>query len=232
MLTSIETIIQSRINSGAAALNRQHFAESEVLALSITGGPSCGKTSLIREAIKRLSEEVRVGVILGNIRAEQDAEQVRAWSSETACIEAVDLNAELVREALTKLDLANLDVLFIERASAAPPMPEDLGQTATIGIFSVAGGDDKVLRHPEHVAHADVVVLSKCDLLPFVNFDKELFRSAVSVVNPAAPIMEVSAVSREGLDEFCHWVLQRVQKHSKADFSSPFAAFAADYFVG
>lgn len=226
--------LTEHINHGAAELNRKALKDAGVFAVSLFGGPGCGKTTLIRETCTHLGGEVRIGVIVGNIRAERDAEMLRPWCDQLAVVETTDLTAELVREALTKLDLSRIDVLLIERGCGAAPMPRDLGQCATVGLFSVASGDDKVERYADRVADADVILLSKFDLEPYIRFDDTRFYAAAHRLNPTARLIELSCEgAREGLNDWCSWLRNNVRKTRASKASSNAANDASgEYFLG
>src|SRR5437762_2493545 len=106
MTMTMESPVRERLNIGAAALNRDMFARHGIFVASIFGGPSCGKTSLLEATLRKLGDEPRIGVIVGNIRAQQDAQRLQNWSARVTSIEAIDLTAELVREALARIDLS------------------------------------------------------------------------------------------------------------------------------
>jgi hydrogenase nickel incorporation protein HypB len=232
MTTTIESPVRVTLNVGAAAFNRELFARHGVLAVSLFGGHSCGKTSLLEATLRHAGDQPRIGVIVGNILAEQDAEQLRKWSQRVFAIEAVDLTASLVHEALARIDLSELDVLLIERAGtvASPDHGcEDLGQTANVGIFSVAGGDDKVARYPQRVEHSDLLLLTKIDLLPHIPFDLKKFRQAIRRVNPAAPLIELSAITGRGLEQWLQWLRRQVPSRDDSRLN---AIVAPEIFFG
>src|SRR5947207_14667525 len=102
MTMTMESPVPGRLNVGAAALNRDLFARHGVFVVSLFGGPSCGKTSLLEATLRKLGDEPRIGVIVGNIRAQQDAERLQKWSPRVTSIEGIDLTAELVRESLVR----------------------------------------------------------------------------------------------------------------------------------
>jgi hydrogenase nickel incorporation protein HypB len=204
-----EYSVRERMNVGASALNRELFTSQGVFVVSLFGAPSCGKTSLIEATLQRLAGKVRVGVLVGSIRALQDAEHLRKTSSLIYPIETIDLTAELVREALQHIDLSQLDLLLVERAgSGFNPSPgcEDLGQAAKVGLFSVTGGDENIGRYQERIENSDVLLLTKSDLLPFQPFDLNLFRHEVRRVNPGSTVIPVSVLTGQGLDKWCMWL--------------------------
>ena len=197
------------MNVGASALNRELFTRQRVFVVSLFGPPSCGKTSLIEATLQRLAGELRVGVIVGNIRAIEECERLRRTSSQIYPIETIDLTAELVREALQQIDLSQLDLLLIERAGSAfntGPGCEDLGQSAKAGLFSVLGGDETTGRYQERIENSDVLLLTKSDLLPFQPFDLVLFRQQVRRINPRTTLIPVSVLTGQGLDRWCMWL--------------------------
>ena len=216
MTMLVEAPVRVRLNVGAAALNRELFDKNGVFVVSLFGGHSCGKTSLLEATLRRAGDQLRVGVIIGNVLADQDTERLQKWSRQVVAIEAVDLTASLVREALGRIDLSHLDVLLIERAGTTAAVGrgcEDLGQTANVGIFSISGGDDKVARYSERVEHSDLLLLTKMDLLSHTRFDLDKFRSAIRSHNPTEPLIEVSTITSQGLDQWCDWLRSHARHH-------------------
>jgi len=228
-----EMQVMERMNRGAAALNREAFKGAGVFVASLFGGGGCGKTSLLQATLRRLRGEFRIGVIVGNIRADQDAERLEPLCDQLVAVEAMDLDAELVREALQRIALNQLDILFIERAAGSVPKRDDLGQTASVGLFSVCGGDDKLVRYANRIEHADLVLLTKSDLLPFMSFDASIFRQAVHALNPGTPVLQVSTRGTDdGLREWCAWLRKQVRTNPAARNAAPPLDLSADYFFG
>ncbi|CAN5342327.1 hydrogenase nickel incorporation protein HypB [soil metagenome] len=224
--------IDHRIHAGASALNHDAFRKAGVFSIVLCGGPGSGKTTLLRETFRRLAGELRMGVVVGNIRAEDDAQQLRDWCEQVVSMETIDLTAPLLREALEIVDLDKLDVLFIERASAAPPMPPDLGQSATVGLFSVAGGHDKIERHRKRVINSDLILLTKTDLTPYVAFDEASFRSEIRHAKRELPIIAMSAVSHSGIEEWCRWILNHARDNRNNRHRHEEIAYGFEYFTG
>jgi hydrogenase nickel incorporation protein HypB len=220
-------------NRGAAALNRSAFDQAAVFAIALFGGPGCGKTTLLRETLKRLGAGLRVGVVVCNIRAEDDAARLRPLCDQVTAIEAIELTPALLHEALERIDLTRLDVLFIERGAGSAPQAVDLGQNATVGVFSACGGDDKAHRYADRIEHADLVLVTKADLLPFIGFSRTAFRAAVREVNAGARVIELSCTgsSQAGLNEWCNWVRDHVRRPPRKA-NEAFEDWSADYFVG
>jgi hydrogenase nickel incorporation protein HypB len=199
-----------------AKLNRKTLAEAGVFAISVSGGPGCGKTSLIEASISRLMPHVQVGVIACDIASHLDADRLARGSDQI-----FQVNTGLqgtpdsmhIHDALQWLDLKKIEVLFIENVGTlACPNPLELGQDLTTAIFSVAGGHDKASRHPKLVQSADVVVLNKIDLLHAVPFDLATFRADVLRLNARAQLFELSASTGEGVDPWLDWLRIRIKR--------------------
>ena len=228
-----QRFLDEHTNRGAAALNRSAFSQAAVFAVTLFGGPSCGKTTLLRETLKRLGAGLRIGVIVCNVRAEDDAKLLRSLCDQAIAIEAIELTPSLLHEALQRIDLTRLDVLFIERGAGAAPHAVDLGQNATVGVFSASGGDDKAQRYADRVERADLVLVTKADLLPFVGFSRTAFRAAVREVNAGAQVIELSCTrnTEGGFNQWCNWIRERVIRlRQKADEAS--SRWTGDYFIG
>ena len=199
-----------------ARLNRQALREANVLTINVLGGPGCGKTSLIAATIDQLMPDVHAGVIACDIASSRDADRISTSSEQVVQVNTGQggvVEASHIYEALHWLDLAWLDLLFIENVGtlALSGVP-DLGQDAGAIVFSVAAGDDKAERHPELVRSADVVVLNKTDLLPSVPFNLAAFRADVRRLNPNVELIEVSALKRNGIDRWVRWIGSRVTR--------------------
>jgi hydrogenase nickel incorporation protein HypB len=197
-----------------AAMNRQALREAGVFTVSIAGGPGCGKTSLIDATIQRLMPEVHVGVIACDISSHLDADRMFRDSDQVVQVNTGGqgvADATHIRDALQWLDLSWLDLLFIENVGTlVGPVALDLGQDVTAAVFSVAAGHDKPEKHPELVQAASVVVLNKTDLLPAAPlFDVRVFRSGVRLLNPGVELLELSALTSQGIEQWLHWLRLR-----------------------
>ena len=206
-----------------ARLNRDALREAGVLGVAIFGGPGCGKTSLIAETIKRLTPGVQVGVIACDIGSHRDADRIAGASEHVVQVNTGDggvVEASHVHDALRWLDVRALDLLLIENVGtlAISRLP-DLGQDASVTVFSVAAGDDKADKHPELVSGADLVLLNKVDLLASVPFDLAAFRSDVGRVKPGVELVETSVIRGDGIDRWLTWLRGRVVVNDNAKAS-------------
>jgi hydrogenase nickel incorporation protein HypB len=203
-----------KLNDEIAELNRRQFRDAAVFVVDVLGAPGCGKTALIERAIQTLAASgVRSGVIVGDLATQRDADRIARFTDQVVQVntgKTCHLEANHVRRALDSIDLAQLDLLFIENVgNLICPVGFDLGQDLKVGVFSVTGGDDKAAKHPYLVCESALLLLNKIDLLPHVPFDLALFREDVRRLKPDADLLPVSAQTGEGLGEWTAWLLAR-----------------------
>jgi len=195
-------------NSKIAVENRRLLKHSATTAISVVGSAGSGKTALIESAAHR-AHHTSVGAIIGNLASSRDAERLQRLGIQAVPVITDNLTAEHVRDALTEFDLDRCDILFIEsNGNADSPVEYDFGQSARVAVFSVAGGDDKAAEFPRLVADADLIVLTKSDLLPHVHFDLAAFHTDIATLNPEASIITTSH-SKHGFDEWITWLSNR-----------------------
>ncbi len=202
-------------NEGLAEDNRADFTAKRITAVNVMASPGAGKTSLITELINRLSGEVSFSVIEGDIASAIDAEKIEAMGIPVLQINTgggCHLDANMIKEAVRELNPQDASILFIENVgNLICPSAFDLGETVRLVIASVPEGDDKPYKYISMFEAADLIVLSKTDLLPYIRFDKENFLKGVKALNKKAPIFEVSCTTGEGLNELTGW-LQGIAK--------------------
>ena len=197
-------------NDDVAEANRRRFRAADVLAVNVIASPGAGKTSLITRTIDALRDRAGIGVIEGDIAGSIDAEKVLAAGAR----EAFQINtggnchleASMVQQALDRMDLAPLDVVFIENVgNLICPTHWALGEQVKLCILSAAEGHDKPVKYPDIFAKSDVIVLNKIDLIELVDFERAFFYDSVRALNPAAPIFEVSCRTGAGLGAWIEW---------------------------
>jgi len=195
-------------NDHQAAHNRAHFDGHEVLAINLMSSPGSGKTRLLEATIDAIGDRVRIAVIEGDLETETDALRIRAKGVPAVQIttgQTCHLDAHMVHDALHLLDLAQVDLLFIENVgNLVCPAGFDLGQHANVTLLSAAEGDDKPAKYPVMFRAADLVLLSKADLFPV--FDDFLPARATGHVRALANDAEVFSVSARQADLLAPWL--------------------------
>lgn len=202
-------VLEQRIlarNDTLAAHNRAWLAERGVLACNLMSSPGAGKTTLLEATIRDLGGRLCVSVIEGDQETPLDADRIRATGRPVVQINTgsgCHLDAAMVAGALGTLDPPAGSVVFIENVgNLVCPALFDLGERARIVVMSVTEGADKPLKYPQMFRAADVIVLNKSDLLPYVNFDVSAFFAAVARINPAVEVLVVSATTGDGMDSW------------------------------
>jgi hydrogenase nickel incorporation protein HypB len=202
-------------NDRVAASNRADFAEHGVRVVNLMSSPGAGKTTLLRETLVRLQGKSRVGIIEGDIETSIDADRLEGLGASVALVNTGNgfggechLDAPMVRSALGRVPLDEIDVLFIENVgNLVCPAEFDVGEHARAMVYSPTEGEEKPLKYPVMFRTADVVVVNKIDLLPHLDVDMDLFRRNLATVNPDAHVIMVSSKTGEGLDSWIAWVL-------------------------
>jgi len=204
-------------NDAEARHNRAHLDHHGVLAINLMSSPGSGKTSLLEATIAAVGERLRIGVIEGDLATENDAERIRAKGVPAVQIttgQACHLDAHMVHSALHQIDLSGLDVLFIENVgNLVCPASFDLGHHLNVTLLSVTEGDDKPAKYPVMFRAADLVLLTKADLLDFIgdDFDTEAAASHVRALANDAPVRSVTSRREGGLDGWLGWLDERLK---------------------
>jgi len=208
-------------NDHAAAHNREHFRAAGVTAINLMGSPGSGKTALLEATAARLGDRFRLAAVSGDLATSRDADRLEVAGIPSRSIttgSACHLDAELIHHRLHEmshdgLGLDAMDLFFIENVgNLVCPAIYDLGQEANVVALSITEGEDKPLKYPVMFHKADLVVLTKVDLLPHLpGFDIAALEDAVAQTMPSAELLKVSAVTGEGIDEWVTW-LETCQK--------------------
>ncbi len=198
-------------NDHAAAHNRAHLAAHGVLAVNLMSSPGSGKTALLESTIEAIGSRCRIAVIEGDLETENDAERIRAHGAPAVQITTgatCHLDAHMVHEALHGLDLAAIDILFIENVgNLVCPASFDLGQHANVTLLAVTEGDDKPAKYPVMFRASDLVLLSKSDLLDVLDdFAPEKAEAHLRALASRAPVMALSARRADTLGPWIGWL--------------------------
>jgi len=203
-------------NDRIARKNRQLFDSNKVFVVNVMASPGAGKTSVIMETIKRLKGKTRVGVVEGDISSSLDAEAISREDVPVVQINTggeCHLDANMTATALADLPLNDIDLLFIENVgNLVCPAEFSLGEDLRILIASTPEGDDKPFKYPLMFHEADVVLINKIDLLPYLKFDVDAFSKTIKGINRKVKIFPVSCTTGEGIGEWVSWLLGRMGK--------------------
>jgi hydrogenase nickel incorporation protein HypB len=201
-------------NERVAAANRQELRAHGVRTVNLMSAPGAGKTTLLQRTLATLATRLRVGVLEGDIATTLDADRLGGLGAAVALVNTsagfggeCHLDAVMVRSGLARLPLAELDLLVIENVgNLVCPAEFDVGEDAKAMVFSLTEGEDKPLKYPLMFRTVDVVVINKVDLLPYLDVDIDLFLANLGAVNPDADVIRTSALTGEGVDEWCRWL--------------------------
>jgi hydrogenase nickel incorporation protein HypB len=202
-------------NDRLAERNRGFFRAKKLLVLNVVSAPGSGKTTFIRETAAGLAGKVRVGVIVGDLATDNDAEQLRAAkipvvqiTTGTVC----HLDAEMVSKAASQLNLDTLDVLVIENVgNLVCPADYDLGEDLRVVLMSVTEGEDKPLKYPPMFHSANVAVVTKSDLASAAGFNREQALTNLKRVSHHAEIFELSSKTGEGMKAWVDFLTNAAQ---------------------
>ena len=208
-MVQIEQDILAKNNAYAYA-NRAWFDERGIFALNLVSSPGSGKTTLLCKTIEVLKDKVAISVVEGDQQTANDAERIRATGVPALQIntgKGCHLDGHMVGHAMQRLQPKDESLFLIENVgNLVCPAAFDLGEHHKVAILSVTEGEDKPLKYPDMFAAADVMLLNKCDLLPYLEFDADLAEANARRVNPDLTVFRVSATSGDGLSAWLDWI--------------------------
>ena len=198
-------------NDRTARHNREHFEEAGVLALNLMGSPGAGKTAVLEATAKAAaSKGWKLGAVSADLATDNDARRLEKAGIPSRAIttgQACHLDAELVHRSVHDFPWRELDVFFIENVgNLVCPAIYDLGQRANVVVLSVTEGEDKPLKYPVMFKAADLVLLTKCDLVPHLDVNMPAVHDALARVMPKPRVIEVSARTGAGMDQWVGWL--------------------------
>ena len=215
----VQNILEA--NEAMAAQNRQLLDKHKILAINVMSSPGAGKTSLILQTLARLKDRLKTAIIEGDVASTTDAEKVKNHSRAVVQIntknmpESCSLIANMIDSALRDLPLEDIDLVLIENVgNLICPSEFALGEHKRVVISSLPEGDDKPIKYPMIFADADVVIINKLDLLPYVDFDIPSFRRSVENLNSKVKFFEVSCKTGEGIENWCSWLSKEVENNA------------------
>ena len=195
---------------------RQELKENKTFLLNLMSSPGSGKTTTLMQTIPRLSDTLRVGVMEADIDSDVDARTVSATGAKVIQLHTggmCHLDAEMTRQGLNELDLAQLDLVILENVgNLVCPAEFDTGAVKNAVILSVPEGDDKPLKYPLMFTVADVLLVNKIDAAACFDFDLERFTQRVHTLRPGIPIFPISAKTGKGIEPWCQWLQDQVRQ--------------------
>ena len=206
-------------NDELAAQNRERFQKNNIFVINVVSSPGSGKTSILERTIEELKGEINIAVIEGDVQTDFDAKRVERYGVPVVQIVTnggCHLEAKLVRDAAESMNLDDVNFLVIENVgNLVCPAGYDLGEAQKVVILSTTEGDDKPLKYPKMFINSSVLVINKIDLLPYVNCDIETLKKNALQINPELKIFLTSCTTKEGIKEWCEWILQNISSRGK-----------------
>lgn len=203
-------------NDRLAAGNRAQFAAAGVFVLNLVSSPGSGKTTLLERTLRELGTKWRFAVLEGDQQTSLDADRIAATGVPVRQINTgagCHLDAHMVGHGVENFDLPGTDLLLIENVgNLVCPASFDLGEDHKVALLSVTEGEDKPLKYPQMFRAAALMIITKTDLLPYVDFDVERCKAFARQVNPKIEILELSCRSGEGLAEWYGWLEEGVKR--------------------
>ncbi|MCK4894520.1 MAG: hydrogenase nickel incorporation protein HypB [Calditrichia bacterium] len=201
-------------NDIIADSNRKLFKSQQIFSINLVSSPGSGKTSLVEKTIEYCRDKIKMGVVEGDIQTDLDAKRVDALGIPVVQIVthgACHLEAALVRDSLNQLPLSSLELVIIENVgNLVCPSGYDLGEDKKVVIVSTTEGDDKPLKYPAMFRNAEVLIINKIDLAPYLNTAiAELEKNALSI-NSELQVFKTSCTTGEGIEAWCQWLESQI----------------------
>ncbi|MEW6509585.1 MAG: hydrogenase nickel incorporation protein HypB [Bacteroidota bacterium] len=197
-------------NDQIAAENRSLFARHGVFVINMVSSPGAGKTSILEQTLGRIGISVSAAVIEGDVQTDLDAQRVAKYNVPAVQIVTAGgchLEANLVRDALTRIDLSKIRLLVIENVgNLVCPSNYDLGEAMKVVVAATTEGDDKPLKYPGMFRNATVLVINKIDLLPYIPCDLGRLKENALKINPSLKVFETSCTTGAGIASWCDWL--------------------------
>jgi hydrogenase nickel incorporation protein HypB len=207
-------------NDRIAQENREMFQEKGLTVFNLMSSPGAGKTSLLEKTIDALKDDVRMGVIEGDIQSSQDAERIAQKGIPVVQINtggACHIDGNMIRDTFKEFDFDDLDILVVENVgNLVCPAEFDVGEDFKAMILSVPEGEDKPAKYPLMFHESKVLLINKIDLLPYLEVSIEEIKAEALKVNPHLIIFEISCKTGEGLDAWYRWLREEVGGRAKS----------------
>lgn len=203
-------------NDEIARRNRDFFRSRGLFVINVVSSPGAGKTSLLERTLEHLKGKVPIAVIEGDVQTDLDAQRIARYS--VPAIQIVThggchLEAKLIEDAVKAMDLRGIRLLIIENVgNLVCPANYDLGEDLKVVIASTTEGDDKPLKYPGMFRNAQVLIVNKTDLVPYINCSLETLKANARNVNPSLEVFETSCTTGQGIPEWCEWLTRHAAR--------------------
>jgi len=205
-----------KANDYVADIIKNEMAKNGTLLINITSSAGSGKTTLMQKTAERLKDKLKMAVMVGDLETERDAARIRETGIQALQIVTggiCHLEAQMVHQVLDQFDLPSIDLLFIENVgNLVCPSSFDLGEDYRVTLMATTEGDDKPKKYPKMFLTSDMMLVSKSDLLPHLPFSVEAVVKDAKEVNHEIDVIQVSALTEEGIDQWCDWLLAKVKE--------------------
>jgi hydrogenase nickel incorporation protein HypB len=220
--TAVKRVVRENVldaNDTLASANREMFDRAGTYTINMMSSPGAGKTALLERTLERLRNQLRLGVLEGDVQTTLDADRLARFHIPLVQVNTdpgfggeCHLDANMVRSGLGELPLEDIDILIIENVgNLVCPAEFRVGEDVRVMVYSVTEGEEKPLKYPLMFRSADLVLVNKVDLLEHLDFDLEQFLGNLEAVNPGVRIVLTSARTGQGVDEWCDWLGQRLE---------------------
>jgi hydrogenase nickel incorporation protein HypB len=218
--TAVKKVVLENVldaNDTLARANRDVFDRTGTFTINMMSSPGAGKTALLERTLERLRNQLRLGVLEGDVQTTLDADRLARFHIPLVQVNTdpgfggeCHLDANMVRSGLGELPLDDIDILIIENVgNLVCPAEFRVGEDVRVMVYSVTEGEEKPLKYPLMFRSADLVLVNKVDLLEHLDFDLEQFLGNLEAVNPGVRTVLTSARTGRGVDEWCDWLEQR-----------------------
>lgn len=203
-------------NDQIASALKSKFKSKGLFVINLLSSPGSGKTSLIEKTVDYLKGKLNISVIVGDVQTDNDAKRIGKLNIPVVQIithGSCHLEAQLVRDAYTKIENEPTDLLIIENVgNLVCPAGYDLGEDKKVVLISTTEGDDKPLKYPAMFRNSSAMVINKIDLLPYVNSSVEEIQNNARLINSELGIFKLSCKTSEGIEDWCNWILNQIAK--------------------
>jgi len=203
-------------NDFVAEAIRKEMVERNILLINVVSSAGSGKTTLMQQTIQRLAGKINIAVLVGDLETERDADRIREVGGNALQIVTggiCHLEAQMIWQAMKSLNLEGVDLLFVENVgNLVCPASFDLGEDYRVTLIATTEGDDKPKKYPRMFLTSEMMLVSKCDLLPYLPFSVDAVVADARDINPHLEVLTISSTSGEGLDAWCDWLLARVEE--------------------